>query len=70
MRLVLLGILLIAVGGYVILRGLNYTSERSVIRVGDFEASMEEKRPVPAWAGGLVVVAGLALVVAGGRRRQ
>lgn len=70
MRLVLLGILLIALGGYVILQGLNYTAERSVIRVGEFEASMEEKRAVPAWAGGLVVIAGLALVVAGGRRRQ
>jgi hypothetical protein len=67
--LVLLGILLVAIGGYVILQGMNYTSQRSVVRVGDFEASMEEKRPVPGWVGGLAVVAGLALVVAGGRRR-
>jgi uncharacterized membrane protein len=69
MRLVFLGILLIALGGYVILQGMHYTAERSVIRVGDLEASLEEKRAVPAWTGGLVVVAGLALVVLGGRRR-
>jgi uncharacterized membrane protein len=67
--LVVLGILLVAIGGYVILQGLNYTSQRSVVRVGDFEASMEEKQAVPGWVGGLAVVAGLALVVAGGRRR-
>jgi uncharacterized membrane protein len=70
MRLVFVGILLIALGGYIILQGMSYTSDRSVVRVGDFEASLEEKRAVPAWAGGMVVIAGLALVVMGGRRRE
>jgi hypothetical protein len=67
--LIPLGILLIALGGYVILQGLSYTSERSTIRVGEVEASLEQKRNVPGWVGGVAVVAGLALVVAGGRRR-
>jgi uncharacterized membrane protein len=66
--LILLGILLIALGGYVILQGLSFTSQRSVLRVGELEASLEEKQAVPGWVGGVVVVAGLALVVAGGRR--
>jgi uncharacterized membrane protein len=70
MRLVLLGIILIALGAYLILEGVSFTSQRSVLRVGDVEASLEEKQPVPGWVGGVVVVAGLALVVAGGRRKR
>lgn len=65
----LLGVVLVAVGGFVLARGLSYTSERSVIRVGEFEASVEEKRTVPAWAGGLALVAGIGLIVLGSRRR-
>jgi uncharacterized membrane protein len=70
MRLILLGIILIALGAYLILEGVSFTSQRSVLRVGDVEASLEEKQPVPGWVGGVVVVAGLALVVAGGRRKR
>jgi hypothetical protein len=70
MRLVFLGIIFIALGGYVILQGVSFTSQRSVLRVGDLEASVEEKQPVPGWVGGVAVVAGLALVVAGGRRKR
>ena len=66
--LIVLGILLIALGGYMILQGVSFTSERSVLRVGELEASLEERKSVPGWVGGVVVVAGLALVIAGGRR--
>lgn len=63
------GLLLLAVGGFILVRGLNYTADRSVIKVGEFEASLEERRAVPAWAGGLAAAAGLVLLVAGSRRR-
>jgi hypothetical protein len=69
MRLIVLGILLIALGGYVLLEGLSYTSERSTVRIGEVEASLEQKKAVPGWIGGIGVVAGLILVVAGGRKR-
>lgn len=65
----LAGILLLAVGGFIVFRGLSYTSDRSVFRVGEFEASLEERRAVPAWVGGVAAAAGLVLLVAGSRRR-
>jgi hypothetical protein len=62
------GILLLALGAFILFRGLSYTSDRSVLKVGEFQASVEERRSVPAWAGGLIAVAGIGLLVAGRRR--
>jgi hypothetical protein len=62
------GILLLALGAFILFRGLSYTSNRSVLKVGEFQASVEERRTVPAWAGGLIAVAGIGLLVAGRRR--
>lgn len=65
----LVGLVLVAVGGFILLRGLSFTSQKSVLKVGDFQASVEEHRTVPPWVGGLAVVGGLVLLVAGSRRR-
>jgi len=40
-----------------------------VLKVGDFQASAEERRDVPAWAGALAIAAGIVLLVAGSRGR-
>jgi hypothetical protein len=66
----LAGLALLVIGGFILLRGLSFTSQKSVLKVGDFQASVEERRAVPAWIGGLAVVGGLILLVAGTRRRQ
>jgi hypothetical protein len=66
----LIGIVLVLLGGFVLVRGLSYSSNRSVIKVGDFKASVEEKRTVPTWVGALAIVGGLALVIAGSRRKS
>lgn len=66
---VLAGLVLLALGGFVLIRGLSFTSQKSVLKVGDFQASVEERRPVPAWAGALAIVGGIVLLAAGGRRR-
>jgi hypothetical protein len=67
----LVGIVLLLVGGVIVFRGVNYGSQRSVLKLGDFEASVEEHRAVPVWVGGVAIVVGLGLVVAGmGRRRD
>jgi hypothetical protein len=66
----LAGLALLLIGGFILLRGLSFTSQKSVLKVGDFQASVEERRAVPAWIGGLAVVGGLILLVAGTRRRQ
>jgi hypothetical protein len=66
----IVGILLIIAGAFVLIRGLSYSSQRSVLKVGDLKASVEEKHAIPAWVGGLAIVGGLALVLAGTRRRS
>lgn len=63
--LVTLGLIGLVVGGF------SYTRQKKVIDVGPLQASVTEKErvPVPPLAGGLVMAAGLVLIVAGGRRR-
>ena len=65
----IIGIVLVLLGGFVLVRGLSYSSDRSVIKVGDFKASVEERRSVPTWLGAVAIVGGLALVLAGSRRK-
>ena len=72
MKLVqLIGILCILAGGFVLIRGFTYTRQENVIEVGDdFKVGVKEKKSVPAWVGGLGVVAGLGLIVIGARSKQ
>jgi hypothetical protein len=69
--LILAGLALLGFGVYVLVHGVSYPSERSVLKVGEFEATYEEQRNVPAWAGALLGTAGVALIgVAVLRRRN
>jgi drug/metabolite transporter (DMT)-like permease len=64
------GIVLVGLGAFILLRGLNYGSQHNMMRVGDFQASVETQRAVPTWVGGVAIVGGLLLVGASvGRRR-
>jgi hypothetical protein len=65
----IVGILLLAIGAFIVFRGATYKSRDEVLRVGDLKASVEEKRAVPTWVGGAAIVAGLVLVAAGMKRR-
>jgi hypothetical protein len=67
--LALVGVLLLVLGAFVLFRGLSYKSKDEVLRVGDLKASVEQERAVPAWAGGVAIVAGIALIAAGMKRR-
>jgi uncharacterized membrane protein len=67
--LTLVGILLLALGAFILFRGMSYKSKDEVLRVGDLKASVEEKHAVPAWAGGLAIVAGVVLIAGGMKRR-
>jgi uncharacterized membrane protein len=64
----LIGILLIVGGAVLTARGFAYTANRSVLKVGDFEASLEEKRTVSPWFGVAAIAAGVVIIVAGQRR--
>ena len=67
--LVLIGILLAAFGGVVLVRGLTYTKDKSVLEVAGLKASIEEKRSIPTWVGIVGLVAGVGLIVAGAGKR-
>lgn len=62
------GLVFIAIGLWIIIRPPSYSREESVFKFGDLEAKMQEQRPVPGWAGGLALGAGLVLVVVGFRK--
>jgi hypothetical protein len=59
------GCVLILAGGYILARGLSYTSKQDVVNLGGLRVSAEERRPVPTWVGGLAAIAGLVLVFSG-----
>jgi uncharacterized membrane protein len=65
----LLGVLLLAIGAVIVLHGLTEGTQRSVIRVGDVQTSVETRRTVPTWAGAFAIVGGALLVGVGLRRR-
>jgi len=65
----LAGIVLILAGSFVVFRGLTYTSDRSVLKIGDLEASVQEKKEVPAWVGAVALAGGAALLVGSLRKR-
>ena len=65
----LIGIVLLALGAFIIFRGASYKSRDEVLRVGDLKASVEEKHAIPTWVGGAAIVAGVVLLAAGMRRR-
>jgi uncharacterized membrane protein len=67
--LTLVGILLLALGAFILFRGMSYKSKDEVLRVGDLKASVEEKHAVPTWVGGAAIIAGVVLIGAGMKRR-
>lgn len=64
------GIVLIALGAFIVFRGLSYGSQRSVMKVGDLQVSAEERRTIPTWVGGVAIVGGVLLVGADLRKRR
>jgi hypothetical protein len=65
----LVGIILLVIGAFILFRGMSYKSKDEVLKVGDVKASVEQKHPVPAWAGGVALVAGIVLLAGGMKRR-
>lgn len=64
------GIILVVLGGLgLAYRGFEYTREEQVLDIGPIEASVEERERVgvPLWVSGLVLAAGVGLIVASRR---
>ncbi len=67
--LTLAGIALVAVGLIVAVRGASYRTDRSVFKVGEIEATIQQERAIPPWAGAAGVIVGVLLILADRRRR-
>ena len=68
--LAIAGIVLAALGAFILLKGLNYESSRSVMKGGDLKISAQEERAIPPWVGGVAVVGGVVLLGVGIMRRR
>ena len=68
--LVIVGVLIAALGAFVLLRGLSYKTTDNVVKIGDLKVTAEEQHAVPAWAGAAAIAGGLVLVGAGMRTRR
>lgn len=67
------GVLLIAIGGLALAyQQVSYQKRETVLDIGPIQATAEttETIPIPAWAGGLVLMAGVVVLISGLRRRS
>lgn len=70
MRVALIaGAVLTAAGLFMVIRGVSYEREESIFKLGDVEAKVKTERQVPEWIGGVVLGAGIVLVVVGLRKQ-
>ena len=68
----LVGILLIILGAVALaFEGISYTKSRETVRVGPIGATVEQRETIMSPVlGGVALVAGIALVIAGRRGRR
>jgi hypothetical protein len=64
------GIVVAALGAFVLVRGLSYPTHQNLVKVGDFQATVQQDRAVPQWAGIAAVAAGALMIGAGLRGRK
>ena len=63
------GAILAVFGAFIIIKGLSYTREESVFKLGGIEAKVQQERQIPQWVGGIALGAGLVLLVVGLKKR-
>jgi hypothetical protein len=66
----ILGAVLVAAGLFLIIRPPTYPHQESVFKLGDIEATVQDKRTVPGWVGGVLLGAGCVLVIVGMKRSR
>jgi uncharacterized membrane protein HdeD (DUF308 family) len=59
------GVLLLVVGVFVLVTGMQYKDTKKIVDVGDVEVKATDHRPIPKWVGIVALVGGVALVGAG-----
>jgi hypothetical protein len=68
-QFIIAGIVILGLGAFVLLRGASFTSRRDVLKVGDVKITADEQQSIPPWVGGAAMLVGVALIVAGTRKR-
>lgn len=69
--LILAGLILAGLGVGALMGKFQYTENKEVLKVGDvFSAHVQEKQPVPQWAGIAGLVVGGLLVLGGALRKR
>jgi hypothetical protein len=68
-QFIIAGIVILGLGAFVLLRGASFTSRRDVLKVGDVKITADEQQSIPPWVGGAAMMVGVALIVAGTRKR-
>ena len=69
-NLAIAGAVLILVGIWFIIRPPTLAHQENAFKLGGFQATFEERRPLPGWVGGTALGAGVVLVVVGLRKRR
>jgi hypothetical protein len=64
----ILGALLIFGGLFVLLKSPSYSSEKSLLKIGDVEAKVSQEHAIPPWVGGAGILGGVILIVVGARK--
>lgn len=66
----IMGAILIAAGLFLIMRPPSYPHQESVFKMGDLEATVQDRRELPGWVGGALLGAGCVLVLVGLKKRS
>ena len=66
---IIAGIIIAALGIAGWMGKLNFSHDKEVLKVGDLSAKVQEEKTVPQWLGGIAVLVGAGLVVAGVARK-
>jgi hypothetical protein len=65
----IIGAVLAAAGLFMVIKGVTYTREESVFKLGELEAKVQREHSIPQWIGGAAFGAGVVLVGFGVTRR-
>lgn len=66
----IIGVVLIAVGGFLFVQRGTFSTSKEVLKVGDLKVSAREQHSVAPWMAGAAVIAGIALIATGASRKS
>ncbi len=65
---VIVGVILIALGAFGLVRG-GFTTQKDVVKVGDVKVTAPETQTIPSWASILAIVLGVGVIAVGARSK-